>query len=330
MHAAHYCLGTDATMPLITPIPHYYLYGQLDDDGAAEVELDFLHIEPIRKRSRPNNWTIPPHAHPHHMQILFVRGGGGTIDIEGRTIPVDVPCLMAVPAASVHHIRFLPDTDGWVITAAETLVIQAAMADASMTETTRRGGVFPLAGTGVDPAQVEASFQNLAREFVYAAPGRRPAIMAHFIIVLVALMRARARGMVDPPGTDERAQTLVLRYRDLIEQHFRVERRLDFYADALFVTRAQLNAICKARLGTTASGLLYDRIITEAKRWLIYTGMSAAEIGYALGFDDPAYFSRFFSKRTGVPPGRLREALGVAAPTELRHPSAPGPGDTET
>ena len=52
--------------------------------------------------------------------------------------------------------------------------------------------------------------------------------------------------------------------------------------------------------------------MTEAKRCLIYTAMSVAEIGYALGFDDPAYFSRFFSKRTGLPPGRLRpERLGA-------------------
>ncbi|PZQ47591.1 MAG: AraC family transcriptional regulator [Rhodovulum sulfidophilum] len=314
--------------PTTTPIPHFYLYGRLEDDGAAAVDLDFLHIERIRKRSRPNNWTIPPHAHPHHMQILFVQTGGGTIDLEGREIPVEVPCLMAVPVASVHHIRFLPETDGWVITAAESFVMQAAMADAGMTETTRDGGVFALAGTGVDPAHVEESFQSLSREFVFAAPGRRPAIMAYFITVLVALLRVRASERAARPGNDERAYALVLRYRDLIERHFRAERRVEFYADALSVTRAQLNTICKARLGKTASGLLYDRIITEAKRWLIYTGMSAAEIGYALGFDDPAYFSRFFSRRTGVPPGRLREALGVAAATELRLSS--GLGDDET
>ena len=45
-------------MPGRTPIPHYYLYGRLEDDAEAEVELDFLHIEPIRKRSGANNWTI--------------------------------------------------------------------------------------------------------------------------------------------------------------------------------------------------------------------------------------------------------------------------------
>ena len=110
----------------------------------------------------------------------------------------------------------------------------------------------------------------------------------------------------------------MVRYRDLIEQHFRDERRLEFYAGRLGVTPARLNAACRARLGTTASGLLHDRIVTEAKRCLIYTGMSVAEVGYALGFDDPAYFSRFFAKRTGQPPGRLREELAAGGAVACR------------
>lgn len=307
-------------MTAVAPIAHYYLYGRLEDDAEAEVEVDFLHIEPIRKRSGANNWTIAPHAHPHHMQVLYVRKGGGTIEIEGQRIAVTVPCLMAIPVAAVHQISFEPDTDGWVITAAEAFVSHASSGDTRLVEVTRRGGVFPLAGTGLEPEQVEASFVSLQREFVYSAPGRRPTIMAYFIILLVGLMRAHAHEERPRYAGDDRVYSLLLRYRDLIEQHFRHERRLDFYADALAVTPARLNAACKARLGITASAMLQDRLITEAKRWLIYTGMSVAEIGFALGFDDPAYFSRFFSKRTGIPPGRLREEMGGKEPVAVEWP----------
>jgi AraC family transcriptional activator of pobA len=289
------------------PIAHYYLYGRLEDDAEAEVELDFLHIEPIRKRSGANNWTIDPHAHPRHLQILYVGQGGGVIEIEGRSLEVATPCLMIVPVAAVHGIRFLPDTEGWVITAAEAYVGQAVQGDARLLEATHRPGAFPLAGTGLDPDHVAVAFASLLREFVYSAPGRRPAIMAHFITVLVAVLRAQARDAMRRLPVDDRSYALVVRYRDLIEQRFREERRLEFYADRLGVTPARLNAACRARLGTTASGMLYDRIVTEAKRCLIYTGMTVAEIGYSLGFDDPAYFSRFFSKHTGLPPGRLRD-----------------------
>ena len=159
------------------PIPRYYLYGRLDDD-AGEVEIDFLHIEPIRKRSGPNNWTISPHAHPAHVQVLFVRRGGGSIEIEGGEIPIAVPALMVVPTAAVHQIRFLPDTDGWVITAADSYLTRAAQGDNRLIETTRHAGVFALEGTDLDPRSVETLFEQLMREFVYSAPGRRPAVTA--------------------------------------------------------------------------------------------------------------------------------------------------------
>ena len=96
-----------------TPIPHHYLYGRLEGDAEAVVELDFLHFQPIRKRSGANNWTIEPQTHPRHLQLLHVGKGGGVVDIEGRVLEV-APCLMAIPVGSVHRIRFHPDTDGWV------------------------------------------------------------------------------------------------------------------------------------------------------------------------------------------------------------------------
>lgn len=301
-------------MTTAVPVPRYHLYGGLEDDHEAEVELDFLHIEPIAKRSGHFDWRIEPHAHPHHYQVLHVAKGGGAIDIEDRRIAVEPPCLMSVPVGAVHQIRFEPATDGSVITAAEAFVTQSSLGDARLIEATRLGGVFPLAPADLDPDRVERCFAELSREFVYAAPGRRPAIMAHFITVLVALLRAQACVASPRLPAGDRSYALVLGYRDLVERHFREERQLEFYASRLGVTPARLNAACKARLGTTASGLIHDRIVTEAKRWLIYTGMTVAEIGYALGFDDPAYFSRFFSKRTGVAPGRLRDELGALPP----------------
>lgn len=48
------------------------------------------------------------------------------------------------------------------------------------------------------------------------------------------------------------------------------------------------------------------RVLFEAKRQLRYTSKAVSEIAYALGFDDPAYFTRFFSRRAGMSPRAYR------------------------
>jgi AraC-like DNA-binding protein len=94
----------------------------------------------------------------------------------------------------------------------------------------------------------------------------------------------------------------------LIEQHFRRGLPLAFYAGKLGVTYSRLNAACRSVMGESALKLLHNRQMIEAQRNLLYTSMSVAEVAYAVGFDDPAYFSRFFSTRAGMPPRQYRDA----------------------
>lgn len=291
------------------PIPHYFLY---EEDG--EVELDFLQIEAIHRRSGAHDWTIKPHAHPHHAQFLYVAEGGGEIRIEDRPWTFQRPCLIIIPAAMVHEIAFQPGTDGWAVTAAVGYVDNVAQGDRRLIEATGRPGVFAMDEAVAGDTDVAAAFPAMLREFVFSTPGRRPAIRAHFLTVLVALLRAQARQAEALPAAGDRDYALVLRYRELIEASFRQEKRLEFYADRLGVTPARLNAACRVRLGTTASAMLHDRLMTEAKRGLIYTAWTVAEVGYALGFEDPAYFNRFFSKRAGMSPGLFREHMAIRSP----------------
>ena len=120
-------------------------------------------------------------------------------------------------------------------------------------------------------------------------------------------MRVRSERSGARVEDGNRDHAILDRYRTWLETHFRSEKRLDFYARAVGVSPQRLNQACKARTGKTASELLHERIIVEAKRCLIYMDLNVAETGYELGFEDPAYFSRFFARRTGVPPVVYRE-----------------------
>ena len=81
------------------PVPSFYLYGdeQRDDD------LDTLHVEPIRERSKRHDWIIHPHVHPDHTQILFISGGGGTFRIEEDLFEAEPNSFVVQPAGSVQN-----------------------------------------------------------------------------------------------------------------------------------------------------------------------------------------------------------------------------------
>jgi AraC family transcriptional activator of pobA len=59
--------------------------------------------------------------------------------------------------------------------------------------------------------------------------------------------------------------------------------------------------------------MLQLRLLIEAERQLRYTSMPVAQVAFYLGFDDPAYFSRFFMRRMGLTPRAFRTRDGLEA-----------------
>ena len=149
-------------------------------------------------------------------------------------------------------------------------------------------------------------FASLEREFVWAAPGRRAAIKAYLQLIGVTVCRLLGRDN-QPLLSKTRDAETVFRFRELIEQSYRKHPPLEFFADRLGVTTARLNALCRAMTGKSSLALVNDRILIEAKRNLLYSDMTVGEIALSLGYADPGYFNRFFTRSVGVSPGRFRD-----------------------
>ncbi|WP_439358586.1 helix-turn-helix domain-containing protein [Bradyrhizobium sp. DASA03007] len=284
-------------------IPHYFLY----EEAASEDEPSFLHIEPIPVRSGLHNWTIQTHSHPNHHQILVIGKGGGAIEVEGVTWDVSPPALVILPALTIHAIRFKPGTDGYVITVAPPFLQSALDDDPDLIDGFRNPAHFLSQQIGED-IDLTALFASLEHEFVWSAPGRRAAIKAYLQLLAVAVRRLIDQDRARPISTERDAET-VIQFREIVEKHYRNHRSLDFYARKLGITTARLNACCRATTGKSSLALINERLLTEAKRNLLYSELTVSEVGAALGYTDPAYFNRFFSRNVGMSPGRFRNNL---------------------
>jgi AraC family transcriptional regulator, transcriptional activator of pobA len=282
-------------------IPHYFLY----EETVSEIDPSFLHVEPIPVRSSRHNWTIRPHSHPDHHQILILHEGGGAIEIEGEQWDLSPTALVVVPALTVHAFRFKSDTNGYVITIAPSFLSSALDGDRDLLDGFLGPSRFLQDQLGDDIDLLEI-FASLEREFVWAAPGRRAAIKAYLQLIGVTVCRLLGRDR-QPPLSKTRDAETVIRFRELIEQSYREHPPLEFFAHHLGVTTARLNASCRAMTGKSSLALINDRILIEAKRNLLYSDMTIGEIALSLGYADPGYFNRFFARSVGVSPGRFRD-----------------------
>ena len=93
---------------------------------------------------------------------------------------------------------------------------------------------------------------------------------------------------------------------DLIEQHYTTHKHCEFYAQALSITNKRINEIVKAERGKTVTQLIHDRTILEANRELIFSTKTIKTIAFELGFEDPAYFSRFYRGQMKESPAEFR------------------------
>ena len=105
---------------------------------------------------------------------------------------------------------------------------------------------------------------------------------------------------------DRRYKEITLKFRKLFKQYFKVSRIPSFYANLLNISTSYLNEALHEVTGISVSRNIQNEIVLMAKRELVYTSASVKEIAQNLGFDDYSYFSRLFSKVTGVSPSNFR------------------------
>jgi AraC-like DNA-binding protein len=113
------------------------------------------------------------------------------------------------------------------------------------------------------------------------------------------------------------SQRVASLFMELLERQFPIDSPERFlklkspvdYAKSLSIHVNSLNRSVKEITGRTTSQQIAARIIQEAQALLKHTDWNVSEIAYGLGFEEPAYFTNYFKKQTGMSPNAVRTAL---------------------
>lgn len=285
-----------------TSIPTYRLYGEVNAWPTPEL----LHHESIAERSVVHNWEIRPHRHPDLLQILYIRRGRARIFLDGGEESAAPPCMVLVPPMCVHGFTFSEDIDGHVLSMPDFALDRFFNTTVDLGHRLNRPRVLnslPEEHAG----HLNMIFHQLADDYASDRPARLLALEALVGLVLVRAIRLADGDTPDKGNINDRSTRHLRYFMELIARHYRRGWTIEDYACELGITSTQLNHICRRRTGHSALQLVHDRLLLEAKRSLIYTAMTISEIAYSLGFTDPAYFSRFFTKRAGCSPSLFRK-----------------------
>lgn len=286
-------------------IPSFALYGETAAPGQ-----EMLHIEEVQSRSRLYHWEIAPHVHHGLYQVLWVQQGAAEVVLDEWRAQVQGPAAIVVPPGVVHGFRFAPDTDGLVLTLSARFLVEGEfqLVGEAFRALFVAPGVLDFAADTVPAARLNALLRELAAEFML--PGAVESPVAGWLAraVVWRLAQARAQGEQAEGERAHRHQALFTRFLLLVEQHFLEHWPLERYASRLGLSTQRLNRLTRAESGRSALELVHERLTREACRRLVYIAAPAASLSAELGFEDPAYFSRFFKRRTGLSPQRYREA----------------------
>lgn len=269
--------------------------------GESKQLPDVLHCETIAARSSLHDWELSPHRHGRLHQVLLLQSGGGEASLDGTSHPLVAGSLVNVPVGHVHAFRFQQGTKGWVTTLPDELLdnLLAHMGDV-------RADLGSLCVVQSDAA-IQQVVQQIWQEFSGQSKARALVLRGLAATLLGWVARAVVAQEQVPAGAQE--SNIVQQFRELIEQHFLEHWGVADYAKALAVSPTHLGRLTRAATGHSSLRLIESRTMREARRHLAYTNLNIATIAYAMGYADPAHFSRVFTQDAGVSPRAFRQQL---------------------
>ena len=275
------------------------------DYGSQIKSLDF-HLAPLQNLMS----TLPyPHRHDFY-QIDWVEHGTGHHIIDSVKYEVKPRTLFFMAPGQIHDFVLSDDTVGFTINfSAEFFVLQLQNKN-MLSELPIYDLDNSVQALYLDEAQARSILETLnaiGEEYVSDQSGWADMIRSYLYILLMKASRMAQPGV----GADPTSRSLFLarRFKSLLEKEYSTVPQVSGYAQMLRVNERSLNEAVRRATGTTAAKLIRERVMLEAKRLLLHSEVSVAEVADRLSFEDPAYFSRAFKKHTGRSPLEFRQSL---------------------
>lgn len=244
----------------------------------------------------------------------FVESGGGVAVINHEEFELCPGAVVMIPANTLYRFHLRAGTDGMVFSGADHFMRTKVATGlyttpSSFQETYYKPSVsYQLAGDK-NAAKRHKIFSEMADAASHLGMGCDAAVMGYIFVLLADGNLPEAPLAQDPPVKSTISSAdLIYDFQVLVERHYREHISIDCYCKKLSISRVKLIEACKQLLNKTPLEILHDRLMLEAKQQLMIASTRVSDVAYSLGFEDSAYFSRFFKNQTKESPSEFKRS----------------------
>lgn len=259
--------------------------------------IDNIKISPFRKNIRKTS----PHRHNNYFEIVYLSKGKGIHTIDTQEFTIKPPIVFIVRKEQVHFWEIETEPSGFVVIIKKSFIDESL--DKEIKQLLSKISAFPCLYPN-DKSTVEQLFQLLTKEYQENKEGSNIIIEGLLKALLAKLLQS------EKPENSIRnnKDNLFQKFKDLLCQEKKLTNKVAHYAKLFHTTPQNLNAICRRESNQSATEVLSEFIIGEAKRLLLYTDLTVTEISYSLDFKDNSHFTKYFKRYTSITPNSFRSA----------------------
>jgi len=249
-----------------------------------------------------------PHRHDYYT-IIFIEKGEGTHFVDFTEYKIEDRTLYFIQPGQMHQVIFTSEPVGWVITFTEQFLIANSIPEKMIND------IYLFNDFGQSPPlsineQDLPIYKSLTEQMSYFATSLETyTLEAVGSLVKLFLIQSNNHCSLkksNNPQLIETSNHILRTFKQSLNKGYSKSHMVSDYADELAVTADYLNKTVKNLTGKSAKEHIQSKLITEAKRSLLFSNISNKELSYELGFEESAHFNNFFKKFTGQTPSEFR------------------------
>jgi AraC-like DNA-binding protein len=293
---------------MLEKIPVYEL--PFGDNEKFEFKIYKVQGSVIQRKDYPHKTELP-HTH-NYYEMCFFTGGSGIHEIDFVSHPILSPSVHFLRPGQVHLINRGEDYKGYLVIFSEdffNLRFQnlEVIPGYPLVSNLENGPILQL--NGGQFAQFNQIIENIEHELQTFDTDSEEVIVSYLRIFFLKLRQNFEKMTTTKHEAKGTMKKLVYEFNQMVNKYYGQIHQVKEYAEIMGESPIQLNRAVKSVTGKTASDLVIERLILEAKRLLMYSDLSNKEVAYKLNYEDPSYFTRIFRRKTGLTPSEFRSKM---------------------